>query len=133
MPTLLLLNAEGGCNKLVFLSAFLVGGTLCVIAQLIIDLTRPSITPGHILVGYVTGGVILSALGLYKPLVDLGGAGAMIPLSGFGHTLAQGVIRSVHSNGLLGAFAGGLEATAIGIVAAVVFGYVMAVLFNPKG
>ncbi|MDH7576261.1 MAG: stage V sporulation protein AE [Bacillota bacterium] len=115
-----------------FLLAFVIGGLLCVIGQLLMDLTRSSITPAHILVGFVTGGAVLSGLGLYQPLVDLAGAGATIPLSGFGHSLAQGAIRAVQSKGLLGAFAGGVEATAAGLVAAVVFGYAMAVLFNPR-
>lgn len=113
--------------------AFLVGGALCLIGQLVMDLTKPSITPGHILVGFVVGGAILSALGLYKPLVDLGGAGATIPLSGFGHALAQGAIESVQKDGFLGALGGGIQATSVGIAAAVVFGYTAAVLFNPKG
>jgi len=114
------------------LLAFVIGGLLCVIGQLFMDLTRSSITPAHVLVGFVTGGAILSALGLYQPLVDLAGAGATIPLSGFGHSLAQGAIRAVQSKGLLGAFAGGIEATAAGIGAAVVFGYAIAVVFNPR-
>jgi len=112
--------------------AFVVGGLICVIGQLLMDLTRSSITPAHILVGYVTGGVLLSAVGLYQPLVDLAGAGATIPLSGFGHSLAQGVIRAVEQKGLLGAFSGGIESTAVGVAAAVVFGYAFAVLFNPR-
>lgn len=116
-----------------FLMAFLVGGLICVIAQLIMDLTPFKITPAHILVGFVCGGALLSALGLYQPLVDLGGAGATVPLSGFGHALAQGAIESVKTDGLLGAFAGGIQATAVGISVAVVFGYVMAVIFNPQG
>jgi len=114
-------------------AAFIVGGVLCAFGQLIMDLTRPVITPGHILVGYVTGGAVLSALGLYQPLIDLGGAGATIPLSGFGHSLAQGAIAGVKADGLLGAFSGGIQATSIGITAAVVFGFTMAVFFNPKG
>lgn len=114
------------------LMAFVVGGLICVIGQLLMDLTRSSITPAHILVGYVTGGVLLSAVGLYQPLVDLAGAGATIPLSGFGHSLAQGVIRAVEQKGLLGAFSGGIESTAVGVAAAVVFGYAFAVLFNPR-
>jgi stage V sporulation protein AE len=113
--------------------AFLIGGGLCVIGQLVMDLTKPAITPGHILVGYISGGAILSAIGLYKPLVDLGGAGATIPLSGFGHILAQGAIKGAAAKGVLGAFSGGVEASAAGIAAAVVFGYIAAVLFNPKG
>lgn len=115
------------------LMAFLIGGGLCVIGQLIMDLTKPGITPGHILVGYISGGAILSAVGLYKPLVDLGGAGATIPLSGFGHLLAQGAIKGVMEKGILGAIGGGVEASAAGIAAAVVFGYIAAVIFNPKG
>ncbi|MHB1418590.1 MAG: stage V sporulation protein AE [Bacillota bacterium] len=113
--------------------AFLIGGAICMIGQLVMDLTPYNITPAHVLVGYVTVGALLSAIGLYQPLVKLGGAGATIPLSGFGHTLAQGAIEAAQSKGLLGAFGGGLEATAIGIVAAVVFGYVAAVFFNPQG
>lgn len=113
--------------------AFLVGGALCLIGQLIMDLTKPSITPGHILIGYITGGAILSGLGLYQPLVRIGGAGATVPLSGFGHLLTQGTLKAVEQKGILGAFSGGVEAAAGGIVAAVIFGYVMAVIFNPKG
>lgn len=115
------------------LMAFLIGGGLCVIGQLIMDLTKPEITPGHILVGYISGGAILSAVGLYKPLVELGGAGATIPLSGFGHLLAQGAIKGAAEKGLLGAFSGGIEASAAGIAAAIVFGYIVAVVFDPKG
>ena len=113
--------------------AFLVGGTICVIGQLVMDLTKPNVTPAHVLVGFVTGGAILGALGFYKPLVELGGAGATIPLSGFGYSLAKGAIEGVQENGLVGALAGGVEATAVGITAAVLFGYIMAVAFNPKG
>lgn len=116
-----------------FLMAFLVGGGICVIGQLAMDLTKPSITPGHVLVGYITVGAFLSALGLYQPLVDIGGAGATIPLSGFGHSLAQGAIEGVKQKGLLGAFSGGVAATSAGITAAVVFGYLAAILFNPRG
>lgn len=112
--------------------AFVVGGLICVVGQLWMDLTRPSITPAHVLVGFVTAGTLLSACGLYQPLVDIAGAGATIPLSGFGHNLAQGAIRAVQQKGLLGAFAGGIESTAVGIAVAVVFGYITAVLFNPR-
>jgi stage V sporulation protein AE len=115
------------------LMAFIVGGSICLIGQLVMDLTKFNITPGHILVGYITVGAILSAIGLYQPLIDVGGAGATIPLSGFGHSLAQGAIEGVKQKGILGAFSGGVEATAAGITAAIVFGYVMAVLFDPKG
>jgi stage V sporulation protein AE len=99
---------------------------------MIMDLTKPKITPGHILVGYITIGAIISGLGLYQPLVDIAGAGATVPLSGFGHLLAQGTIEAAEKRGVLGAFSGGVEATAAGITAAIVFGYVAAVLFNPK-
>lgn len=115
------------------LMAFLIGGTICLIGQLLMDLTPFNVTPGHILVGYVSAGAIISGLNLYQPLVDLGGAGATIPLSGFGHSLAQGVIEGVKNKGLLGVFSGGIEATAIGIVAAIMFGYIVAVIFNPQG
>lgn len=112
--------------------AFMVGGLLCVIGQLFMDLTKYTVTPGHILVGYITAGVFLSAIGLYQPLVDFAGAGATIPLSGFGHNLAQGTLEAVQSKGVLGIFSGGVEATAAGITSAIVFGYLAAVLFNPK-
>ncbi|SHG71709.1 stage V sporulation protein AE [Thermosyntropha lipolytica DSM 11003] len=114
-------------------SAFIVGGILCLIGQLVMDLTKAQITPGHILVGYITSGAILSGLGLYQPLVEIGGAGATIPLSGFGHLLTQGTLKAVEQKGLLGAFSGGIEAAAAGITAAVIFGYIAAVIFNPKG
>ncbi|HHW61722.1 MAG TPA: stage V sporulation protein AE [Syntrophomonadaceae bacterium] len=112
--------------------AFIVGGLLCVIGQLFIDLTKYTVTPGHILVGYITIGAFLSALGLYQPLVDFAGAGATIPLSGFGHNLAQGTLEAVQTKGVLGIFSGGVEAAAAGITAAIVFGYLAAILFNPK-
>jgi len=113
--------------------AFVLGGFLCAIGQLLTDLTPFNITPGHILVGYVTTGVVLSSLGLYQPLVDWGGAGATVPLSGFGHSLAQGAMEGVKTQGLLGALGGGLEATSIGIAAAIVFGLVVATFAQPKG
>lgn len=116
-----------------FLMAFLVGGLICVIGQLIMDLTPTKITTAHILVGYVTVGAILSALGLYQPLVDIAGAGATIPVSGFGHALAQGAIEAARSKGLIGALSGGIEATALGVATAVVFGYIVAVIFKPAG
>lgn len=118
---------------ILLLKAFLIGGLICLIGQLIMDLTPFTVTPAHILVGFVAAGAILSALGLYQPLVDFGGAGATIPLSGFGHSLTQGVLNAMETKGLLGIFGGGLAATGAGIVAAVVFGYVMAVLFQPQG
>lgn len=112
--------------------SFVLGGLICAIGQLIMDLTPFNITPGHILVGYVTGGAVFSALGLYQPLVDWGGAGATVPLSGFGHSLAQGAIKGVDSKGLLGAIGGGIEATAVGVAAAIVFGLIAATFFQPK-
>jgi len=117
----------------VLLKSFLLGGLICLIGQIIMDLTPFNVTAGHVLVGFVTAGAVLSALGWYQPLVDFGGAGATIPLSGFGHSLTQGTLKAVESQGLLGVFSGGLAATSAGIAAAVVFGYVMAVLFRPQG
>ena len=118
---------------MIFLKAFLVGGLICVVAQLLMDLTSYKITPAHVLVGLVTAGAVLSAVGLYQPLVDFAGAGATVPLSGFGYILAQGAIRALARGGLLGAFSGGVAAAAAGITAAVVFGYFAALLFRPKG
>jgi stage V sporulation protein AE len=115
------------------LAAFLLGGAICLLGQMVMDLTPPFVTPGHVMVGYVTLGAVISALGWYQPLIDLGGAGATIPLSGFGHSLAQGAIEGARQSGVLGAMGGGAQATSVGIVAAVVFGYIAAVLFNPKG
>ncbi|MGM9545859.1 MAG: stage V sporulation protein AE [Vescimonas sp.] len=113
-----------------YLWCFLCGGLLCLIGQVLIDLTK--LTPARILTGYVVAGVILQALGLYQPLVDWGGAGATVPLTGFGYSLAKGVAKAVGEKGLLGVITGGLTATAGGISAAVVFGLLMAVLFKPK-
>ena len=112
-----------------YLNAFLCGGILCAIGQILIDKTK--LTPARILTGYVVAGVLLSALGLYEPIVNWGGAGATVPLTGFGHALAKGVREAVAKDGWLGVFTGGLTATAGGIAAAVVFGVVMAVLFKP--
>jgi stage V sporulation protein AE len=118
---------------MIFLKAFFVGGLFCIVAQLLIDLTSYRVTPAHILVGFVAGGAILSALGAYGPLVDWAGAGATVPLTGFGHSLAQGTIAGIQENGLLGIFSGGVAATAAGITAAVVFGYLASLAFRPKG
>lgn len=115
---------------LMYLKAFAVGGALCALGELIILKTK--LTPARILVCYITAGVILSALGLYTPLVRFAGAGATVPLTGFGHTLAQGTINAVQENGLLGAFTGGLAATAGGIAAAIFFGFLAALCFKPK-
>ncbi|MBR3962677.1 MAG: stage V sporulation protein AE [Oscillospiraceae bacterium] len=113
-----------------YLKAFIIGGILCAIGQIFIDKTK--LTPARILVGFVVGGVILSALGFYEPLVEFAGAGATVPLSGFGHSLAKGVRSAVMEKGLLGAFTGGLSATAGGISAAIVFGFLIALFFKPK-
>lgn len=111
-----------------YLRAFLVGGALCLIGQLLIDLTK--LTPARILVIYVVSGVILGALGWYEPLTRFAGAGATIPLTGFGHQLAKGVYLAVSESGLMGAFTGGLQACAGGITAAVLFGLIVALLFK---
>ncbi|MBR4578551.1 MAG: stage V sporulation protein AE [Oscillospiraceae bacterium] len=113
-----------------FGKAFLVGGLLCAFGQILID--RTDLTPARILTGYVVAGVILGALGLYQPLADWAGAGATVPLTGFGNTLAKGVKKAVEETGLLGAFSGGFTASAAGIAAAVFFGYLAALLFKPK-
>ncbi len=113
-----------------YLKAFLVGGSICIIGQVILDTTK--LTPAHILVSFLTLGVILGGLGLYKPLVEYAGAGATVPIVGFGNTLAKGAIEGAKTNGLVGAFTGGISAAAGGISAAIFFGYIMAVVFNPK-
>lgn len=113
-----------------FLWAFLVGGGICMAGQLLLSLTR--LTPARILVLFVMLGVVLTALGVYEPLVSFAGAGATVPLTGFGYSLGKGAIEAVRENGLLGAFTGGITATAGGIAAAVVFGYLNAVIFTPK-
>ena len=113
-----------------YLKAFMVGGILCAIGQMLIMKTK--LTSARILVGYVTCGVILGALGLYKPLVDFAGAGATVPLTGFGFTLAKGAMEAARSEGILGAFTGGVVSAAGGIAAAVFFGYFAALLFKPK-
>lgn len=113
-----------------YVSAFIVGGLICVIGQILMDTTK--LTPARILVMFVTIGVILGAFGLYDKLIEIGGAGATIPLPGFGNSLAKGAIKAVEEKGLIGAFTGGITGTAAGITAAIFFGYLMAVIFNPK-
>ncbi len=110
--------------------AFVVGGILCAIGQVFILKTQ--LTSARILVGYVTAGVILGALGIYKPIIDFAGAGATVPLTGFGYTLAHGAIEAAKEQGVLGAFTGGVTAAAGGIAAAVFFGYIAALIFKPK-
>lgn len=113
-----------------YFKAFLVGGLLCAIGQILIDKTK--LTPARILVSYVVAGVFLSAVGLYEHIADFAGAGATVPLTGFGHTLAKGVREAVDQDGLLGVFIGGLKATAGGITAAIVAGLVVSFLFKAK-
>ena len=113
-----------------YLNAFLCGGLLCAVGQIILD--RTNLTPARILTGYVVAGVFLQAVGVYQYEVDWGGAGATVPLTGFGYSLAKGVARAVAEKGLLGVITGGLTATSGGIAAAVVFGLLMAILCRPK-
>ncbi len=113
-----------------YLKAFLIGGCFCLIGQILIDKT--TLTPARILVGYVVAGVILGAVGLYQPLIDFAGAGASVPLTGFGATLAKGVKEAVTEKGALGILTGGLKATAGGITAAIIFGLLAGILFTPR-
>lgn len=115
---------------MMYIKVFVVGGLLCVIGQLLMDYTN--ITPAKILVLYVTSGVVLSAIGIYGPLVEFAGAGATVPLTGFGYSLYKGTYEAVQKSGLIGAFTGGASATAGGVVAAVAFGYLYAALFRSK-
>lgn len=112
-----------------YLNAFLCGGVLCAIGQILIDKTQ--LTPARILTGYVVAGVVLSAVGLYEPLAQWGGAGATVPLTGFGHLLAKGVRKAVDMDGWLGVLTGGLTAAAGGVAAATFFAAVMAAVFKP--
>lgn len=113
-----------------YLNAFLCGGLLCAVGQIILD--RTNLTPARILTGYVVAGVFLQAVGVYQYMVDWGGAGATVPLTGFGYSLAKGVAGAVAEKGLLGVITGGLTATSGGIAAAVLFGLLMAILCRPK-
>ncbi len=113
-----------------YLKAFVIGGAICVVGQILIDRTK--LTPARILVCYVVLGVILGGTGVYEKLVDFAGAGATVPLTGFGNTLAKGVREAVQEQGVLGALTGGLKATAGGITAAVFFGFLAALVCNPK-
>lgn len=113
-----------------YVGAFAVGGLICAVGQVLIDRTK--LTPARILVLFVTSGVVLTLVGVYQKIVDIGGAGATIPLTGFGYSLARGAFKDVDNNGILGAFTGGLKATAAGITAAIVFGYIISVIFTPK-
>lgn len=113
-----------------FLKAFVVGGLICVVGEVLVLKTK--LTPARILVGYIVAGVILSAVGIYGPIAEFAGAGASVPLTGFGHALTGGVKRAIQEIGFMGAFTGGLTNTAAGIAAAVFFGALIAMLFKPK-
>ena len=113
-----------------YLNAFVCGGILCAVGQILIDKTQ--LTPARILTGYVVAGVLISAVGLYQPLADWGGAGATVPLTGFGYSLAKGVKEAVAEKGLLGALTGGVTSTAGGIAAAIFLGVAVAFIFKPK-
>ena len=113
-----------------YIKAFIVGGIICIIGQIFLDKTK--LTPARILVSFVVAGCIISGLGLYQPLVDFGGAGATVPLPGFGHALAKGVMKEIDEAGFLGIFTGGFKAMAGGVAAAVAFSYIASLIFNPK-
>lgn len=115
---------------MMLLKCFITGGLICIVGQILIDKTK--LTPARILVIFVTTGVILGGLGIYKSLVDFAGAGATVPLTGFGYNLAKGAIEEVSQNGLVGAFVGGVKASAGGIAAAVFFGYLASLISKPK-
>ncbi len=112
------------------LKCFLVGGIICIIGQILIDKTK--LTPARVLVIFVTTGCILGGIGIYQYLVDFAGAGATVPLTGFGYNLAKGAIEAVKENGLVGAFTGGVKAAAGGIAAAIFFGYIASLISKPK-
>lgn len=120
----------GDFNIINYLAAFVCGGILCLIGQVLIDKTN--LTPARILVIYVVSGVILGGLGVYKYVADWGGAGATVPLTGFGYALSKGVVASIQKSGFIGIFTGGVVATAGGIAAAVFFGFLVAMIFKPK-
>ena len=113
-----------------YIKAFIIGGLFCLIGQIIIDKTK--LTPARLLTGYVVGGVFLSLIGVYKPLEEFAGAGATVPLLGFGHALYQGVIKGVERDGFLGVVTGGLSATAAGIAAVILFALIAALVAKPK-
>lgn len=113
-----------------YLKAFVIGGIICVIGQILIDKTK--LTPARILVSYVVAGVLLGGVGLYEPLVEYAGAGATVPLTGFGYNLAKGVKEAIQQDGFLGIFTGGLKATAGGIAAAITMGLLVSLIFRPK-
>lgn len=118
-------------NWIQIINTFWVGGLICVIAQILIDKTK--LTPAKIMVTYVVVGVILGGLGIYDSIVKFAGAGATVPIIGFGYNLSQGVIEAVEKDGLIGVITGGISASAGGITTAILFGYLMALFFKPKG
>lgn len=113
-----------------FVRAFVVGGIICAIVQVLMEKTK--LLPGRIMVILVCTGVVLGALGLYQPLIDWAGAGASVPLTGFGNTLAKGVMKAVDEHGFMGVFMGGFTASAVGISAALILGYLASLVFKPK-
>lgn len=113
-----------------YLKVFITGGIICTIGQLLMDGTK--LTPAHVLVLFVTSGVILTGLGIYEPIVEFGKSGATVPLPGFGYSLAKGAMDAVKTEGWMGALSGGVKATSAGVAGAVVFGYLIAVIFSPK-
>lgn len=115
---------------MMILKAFIVGGIICLIGQILIDKTK--LTPARILVAYVTAGTILGGLGIYKYLIDFAGCGATVPLTGFGNLIAKGTITEVQTTGLIGAFTGGIKSAAGGIAAAIFFGYIASLVSKPK-
>lgn len=114
-----------------YIAAFVVGGLFCIIGQLLFDLTR--FTPGHILSGFTVAGGILGGVGIYEKLVDFAGAGALLPISSFGNSLVQGAMSEAARMGLVGVLTGMFELTSTGITAAIIFGFIMALIFEPKG
>lgn len=112
-----------------YVKAFIIGGLICVVGQILIDRTK--LTPARILVLFVTLGVVLTAIGVYEPLVEFAGAGATVPLTGFGYTMAKGVEKAIQEQGFMGIFSGGVIASAAGISAAVFFGYIAALVSKP--
>lgn len=124
------INWSSVFDWMMLIKCFITGGLICIIGQILIDKTK--LTPARILVIFVTTGVILGGLGLYKYLVDFAGAGATVPLTGFGYNLAKGAIEEVSQNGLIGAFVGGVKSSAGGIAAAVFFGYIASLISKPK-
>ena len=113
-----------------YINAFWVGGLICAIGQILLDRTK--LMPGRVMVSFVCTGAILGFLNLYDPIIEYAGAGASVPLLGFGNTLWKGVKEAVDGNGFLGTFMGGFKASAVGISAALIFGYIASLLFNPK-